>query len=100
MPDENDPPLPTNLVGLDPEELLARGMRSVRMTASAGAQGWEPPTIGEAAALFPGYKVLRLLGRISTLAGGSVLWTRRSAEVRDIQWLALPPAPSAAPAEK
>jgi serine/threonine protein kinase len=37
-------------------------MQSVRMT-SAGAGGWQPPTVEEAARLFPQYEVLSLLGR-------------------------------------
>jgi serine/threonine protein kinase len=55
-------PLPTAMQGLRPDELLARAMQTVRMTG-AGAGGWEPPTVEEAALLFPQYEVLSLLGR-------------------------------------
>ncbi len=65
MMEENtpaDPSLPTILGGIDPGELLARGMQSAKMSGS-GAHGWESPETAEAARLFPGYEVLRLLGR-------------------------------------
>ena len=46
---------------LDPEQLLARGMNSVQMS-TAGGLGWTPPTLAEAARLFPGYEVVAMLG--------------------------------------
>jgi serine/threonine protein kinase len=65
---ENQPPddgtsAPSLLGGLNPDELFARGMQSVRMTGGGSMQNWEPPTIAEAARLFPNYKVLDVLGR-------------------------------------
>ncbi len=45
----------------NPEELLARGMNSVKMS-TVGGLGWTPPTVAEAARLFPGYEVVALLG--------------------------------------
>ena len=69
MSEETDPPAPqqppeqpTLLGNLAPDELLARGMQSVKMT-SGTAGTWQPPTVEEAARLFPGYEVLRLIGR-------------------------------------
>ena len=65
-PDATPPPadgaLPTILGGMDPGELLARGMQSVKMS-SVGAPGWEPPSVAEAAGLFLTYEVLAMLGR-------------------------------------
>src|SRR5580692_12069997 len=67
MPEETDDPppppeQPTLFGNLPPDEMLARGMQSVKMTS--GAQGtWQPPTAEEAAQLFRGYGVLKLLGR-------------------------------------
>ncbi len=57
-----DGPLPTSLGSLNPGELLARGLHTAKMS-SAGAHGWEPPSVAEAAALFPSYEVLAMLGR-------------------------------------
>ncbi|MEQ1859259.1 MAG: serine/threonine-protein kinase, partial [Chthoniobacteraceae bacterium] len=54
-------PLPSALGGVNPEELLARGMNTVQMTGAAG--GWTPPSVDDAARLFPQYEVLGLLGR-------------------------------------
>jgi serine/threonine protein kinase len=55
-------PLPTIIRGLNPEELFARGMQSVKMSV-AGPQGpAKAPRIEEMARLFPGYEVLSLLG--------------------------------------
>ena len=65
MPEENapaDPALPTNLRGLDPGELLARGLQSARISGGA-VQGWTPPTLEEVAPLFPHYEILSVLGR-------------------------------------
>ena len=57
-------PDPSVLNGLNPEELFARGMQSVKMTRGAGlAADWEPPTIEETARLFPNYEVLEIVGR-------------------------------------
>src|SRR3954470_7909100 len=61
MPDEPNAPMPTVFRGLNPEELLARGMHSVKVT-SAGAAGWIPPTVEEVARLFAGYEVVALIG--------------------------------------
>jgi len=55
-------PLPAVLEGFRPAEAFARALRGVRMTGGA-AGGWQPPTIREAARLFPQYEVLSLLGR-------------------------------------
>ena len=65
---ENQPPddgasAPSLLGGLNPDELFARGMQSVRMTGGGSMQNWEPPTVAEASRLFPNYKVLDVLGR-------------------------------------
>jgi serine/threonine protein kinase len=62
-PENNGAPLPSLLGGLNPDELFARGMQSVRMTGGGSMQNWEPPTVTEAARLFPNYKVVDVLGR-------------------------------------
>jgi len=67
MPEETDdppqPPEQPSLLGnLAPDEMFARGMQSVKMT-SGTAGAWQPPTLEEAAQLFRGYEVLKLLGR-------------------------------------
>jgi len=68
MPEESEPPQPplpeqpTLLGNLAPEEMFARGMQSVKMT-SGTAGTWQPPALEEAARLFPGYAVIKLLGR-------------------------------------
>ncbi len=59
----NGEPLQSILGGLNPDELFARGMQSVRMTGGGSMQNWEPPTIEEAARLFPNYRVVDVLGR-------------------------------------
>jgi serine/threonine protein kinase len=51
------------LGGVSPDELFARGMQSVRMTGGGSMQNWEPPTVEEAARLFPNYQVVDVLGR-------------------------------------
>jgi len=38
-------------------------MQSVRMTGGGSMQNWEPPTVSEAARLFPNYQVVDVLGR-------------------------------------
>ena len=53
----------SELVGLNPEELLARGMQSVRMTGGGSLTSWEPPTAEETARLFPNYTDIDLCGR-------------------------------------
>jgi serine/threonine protein kinase len=53
--------LPTAIGNLHPDEMLARAMQSVKMTG--GADGWQPPSLEEAARLFPQYEVRSLLGR-------------------------------------
>ena len=64
MPEENtpaDPSLPTSFGGIDPSEMLARGMQSAKI--SGGAHGWTPPTPEEVGSLFPNYEILSMLGR-------------------------------------
>src|SRR6478752_3281884 len=51
------------LSGLNPDELFARGMQSVKMTGAGSISSWEPPSVPEAARLFPNYEVLELIGR-------------------------------------
>src|ERR1700761_718661 len=70
MPPASDKPsppedasAPSMLGGVSPDELFARGMQSVRMTGGGNMQNWEPPTVEEAARLFPNYKVVDVLGR-------------------------------------
>ena len=46
---------------LNPEELLARGMNSIQLS-TAGGLGWIPPSVADAARLFPGYEVVGMLG--------------------------------------
>jgi serine/threonine protein kinase len=60
---EDDASAPSLLGGVSPDELFARGMQSVRMTGGGSMQNWEPPTVEEAARLFPNYKVIDVLGR-------------------------------------
>ena len=71
MPEPNDMPdtpppvdgsLPTNFEGVNPDELLARGLQAAKMSG-VGAYGWEPPTLAEVARLFPTYEVLAMHGR-------------------------------------
>jgi formylglycine-generating enzyme required for sulfatase activity/predicted Ser/Thr protein kinase len=53
--------LPSAIANLHPDQMLSRAMKSVRMTG--GASGfWKPPTVEEAARLFPQYEVRALLG--------------------------------------
>src|ERR1700710_1535888 len=67
MADENPPAAepPTDglseLQGLDPGELLARGLHTVKPTG--GASGWEPPTPEEVGRLLPQYRIEKLIGR-------------------------------------
>jgi len=62
MPSEN-PNNANGLGGLSPDELFARGMQSVKMTGAGGLTTWEPPSVAEAAVLFPAYEVLEIIGR-------------------------------------
>ena len=55
--------LPSILGGMSPDELFARGMQSVRMTGGGSLQSWEPPTVVEAARLFPNYQITEMIGR-------------------------------------
>ncbi len=55
--------LPSILGGMSPDELFARGMQSVRMTGGGSLQSWEPPTVVEAARLFPNYEITEMIGR-------------------------------------
>ena len=48
---------------MDPGQLFARGMQSVRMSGSGSGHSWEPPNDAEIARLFPKYEMLGLLGR-------------------------------------
>jgi serine/threonine protein kinase len=50
---------PADLHGLDPRELLQRGMAE----PEPGAGDWTPPGVAELATLFPGYEIEALLGR-------------------------------------
>ena len=67
MPEPSAPPVPPKpnsiLDGLNPDELFARGMQSVRITGANGLANWEPPTLEEAARLFPKFTVLEIIGR-------------------------------------
>ena len=67
MPDDDstpdNPALPSILGGMSPDELFARGMQSVRMTGGGSLQSWEPPTVAEAARLFPSYQITEMIGR-------------------------------------
>src|SRR5215217_7406225 len=67
MPDQSAPPAPSNpnpiLAGLQPDELFARGMQSVKITGVNGLANWEPPTLEETARLFPNYEILEIVGR-------------------------------------
>ena len=56
-------PLPSAIRSFKPDELLARAMRSVRMTSGASVGLWTPPSDDEVARLFPQYEILGLLGR-------------------------------------
>lgn len=60
---ENDASAPSMLAGVSVDEMFARGMQSVRMTGGGSMQNWEPPTVEEAARLFPNYQVVDVLGR-------------------------------------
>ena len=55
--------LPSILGGMSPDELFARGMQSVRMTGGGSLQSWEPPSVAEAARLFPNYQITEMIGR-------------------------------------
>ena len=50
-----------NLHGLDPRELLMRGIATVRF--GAATPDWTPPTVAELAPLFPAYEIQALIGR-------------------------------------
>jgi serine/threonine protein kinase/formylglycine-generating enzyme required for sulfatase activity len=52
---------PPELHGLDPGELLARGLHTVKASANSGP--WEPPTPEDLARLLPQYLIESLLGR-------------------------------------
>ena len=62
------------------------GIHSAEVSGG-GAHGWEPPEIGEVARLFPGYDVLRLLGRGEL---GAVWQARQSALDRVVAIKLLP----------
>ena len=59
-PDPSLPELPAELEGLNPGDLLARGLKSNR--PPTGASGWVPPTPEELAGLLPQYQIESLLG--------------------------------------
>src|SRR5436190_6195948 len=68
MPKQSSQPAGGNpgasvLSGLNPDELFARGMQSVKMTGAGGMTTWEPPSVPEAARLFPNFEVLEIIGR-------------------------------------
>ena len=54
--------LPTVFRAVLPDQMLARAMRSVKMS-STGAGSWTPPSDTEIARLFPQYEMLGLIGR-------------------------------------
>lgn len=54
-------PQPASLQGLDPGELLARGLHTARR--SGGLQDWTPPTVEELSQLLPQYRIEGFLGR-------------------------------------
>lgn len=58
-----DPALESIFQGVTLEELFARGMQSVRMTAAGPTKTWDAPTVQEMARLFPHYEILELIGR-------------------------------------
>ncbi len=60
-PEAGVAPLPSGIRGVRPDEVFARAMQSVNMTA--GQAGWEPPTVEEAARLFAQYEIVAILGR-------------------------------------
>ncbi len=60
MPD--DASLPKNLGGLNPAELLLRGMRVPQLSTAADGAAWVPPTVEEIARLLPQYEVIAMLG--------------------------------------
>ncbi|MEQ1858339.1 MAG: protein kinase [Chthoniobacteraceae bacterium] len=62
LPPKLGDPLPTIIRGLNPEELFARGMQTVKMSSAGSPGGWKPPRLDEMARLFPEYEVLALLG--------------------------------------
>ena len=55
-----DPHLPPELQGLDPGELLVRGINTVQH--SGGPQDWTPPTPEELARILQQYSIEGLLG--------------------------------------
>src|ERR1700722_1848890 len=59
-PPEKKPPS-RGLHGLDPGELLARGLNTVK--PSGGATAWDPPTPEELGRLLPQYRIESLIGR-------------------------------------
>jgi hypothetical protein len=59
VPDENSEP--SELGGLDPGELLARGLDTVKPSGGMGA--WEPPMPEELSRLLPQYRIESLIGR-------------------------------------
>lgn len=63
MPDAPTPAREKVLGDLSPDELYARGMQPVKMTGAGTLANWEPPTIQEAAKLFPAFEILEIIGR-------------------------------------
>ena len=55
-------PAPTALHEVRPEEMLARAMRTAKISGAGGTH-WTPPTPEEMAHLFPHYEILSMLGR-------------------------------------
>ncbi len=62
-PSSSPKPGPSDhLLGLDPGELLARGMQTVPPTGGGGGKGWTPPEPEDLARLLPQYEIECLLG--------------------------------------
>jgi serine/threonine protein kinase/formylglycine-generating enzyme required for sulfatase activity len=61
-PQEPKPEQSTLLGSVSPDEMFARGMQSVKMTTAEGGV-WQSPSTEEVSRLFPGYEVLKFLGR-------------------------------------
>jgi len=63
QPERHEPPSSSGWNVLSPDESRRGGVKTARVTTGGGRDDWQPPTLEEAATLFPGYEVRRLLGR-------------------------------------